>query len=203
MMKVAFPLLAASLVAAEDYSDTVTTTDLWKFCAGQSGSAEDEAKEKLETLLFQNPGLASSRSADHRGGAWWAWEFENAHALASLMAYGDDVLKSDEDQEGQTPKSMCLNKPDQDAGDCDALYENAKELVKELEGRKELKAEAEKQRKELELKGVDDVDMDDDDDDMDDDEIIATKATPPKAKKKEGDLNIAADADDDAEDDEL
>ena len=80
--------------------------------------------------------------------------FENAFALGALMAYGDDIKKTDEDDSGNTPISMCPS-------NCDELFAEAEGIAEEVKKRREEK----KAKEESEL------DEDDDDDDDDDDDV--------------------------------
>lgn len=154
------------LVDGQEFVDTPLTTELWTAVSKSGGKTDED----LERLLFSHPGLALARSKDKRGGLWWAWEYKNGFALAALKAYGADPDTVDEDEEGMTPRALCVD-------NCDQLVAGIDEKVEGILERKE-------QRKKQ--------DAEDEDDDFDDDlEEAAPKLT------TEGDLNIDVDEDED------
>lgn len=149
------PSLADGDEGGVEYRDTPETTRLWEVI-----NRKDD--EGLLDVLMRNKYLAHARSADGRGGAWWAWEYANEFALSALIASGDDVFKTDEDLSANTPISLCQ----QNTGDeeCKTIGENAKIGA---EGVKNKIKEREAAKRELE---ADDYD-DDEDDSIDDDEF--------------------------------
>eukprot|EP00392_Amoebophrya_sp_AT5.2_P001171 g1173.t1 len=151
LLGLAFSLGPISPAAADNFQDTPLTTELWQLSAKNDATKTDTA---MEAFLYQNPDLALARSADKRGGLWWAWEYKNSFALAALKAYGADPLTSDEDEEGNTPQQMC------DGEECASLLEKVDETVKEILARK-----ADREKREAQ-----DLEDDDDDDDLEDDD---------------------------------
>lgn len=178
---------AVAVASAAVFQDTPLTTELWSLCAKSDATKTDDA---LEAFLFNNPDVALARSADHRGGVWWAWENRNSFALGALKAYGADPMTPDEDLEGNSPKSMCSE-------DCD-------ELVGEIEKTESLVLERKKYREEQAEKELDEDDDDDDDDGLDDEEPAATPKKTAKAaapKRKSAKEEIAVDVEEDEDED--
>ena len=65
---------------------------------------------RLESMMIQDPELYKRRSADGRGGLWWAFEYGNTQALSMFAAHDVDVFRFDVDNQGNYPEDMC-NKP--------------------------------------------------------------------------------------------
>merc|ERR1719393_606718 len=83
-----------------DFADTPLLTSLWE--ATSSGN-----NDALDRLLDSSTVALTSRSADGRGLAWWAWEFENAYALGSIVANGGDIESKSKDVGGEAAMKMC------------------------------------------------------------------------------------------------
>jgi len=133
-----------------DFADTPLLTSLWE--ATSSGN-----NDALDRLLDSSTTALSSRSADGRGLGWWAWEFENAYALGSIIANGGDIESKAKDVGGEAAMAMCEKKPECDK---DALLKKAKDMVEEI---KEKKAAREKEKADLEAEtDIDDSEIDDD-----------------------------------------
>merc|ERR1719174_1970509 len=148
-MRVA-PVLALALfqiVAASDdveFQDTPLLTSIWQAISSKDNEAIDR--------LFDSTSFAvTSRASDGRGPLFWAWEYQNHYALGAIIAYGGDVLSTDEDLQGATAVSMCDTNPDCKKDD---ILEAAKAEVDDIKKRKE---EREKQAEELDS----DADFDD------------------------------------------
>ncbi|CAD7972594.1 unnamed protein product [Amoebophrya sp. A120] len=161
--------LAVLSAAAPVFEDTPLTTELWALCSKN----EDRTDEQMEAFLYQNPDLALARSADKRGGLWWAWEYKNSFALAALKAYGAEPLSTEEDDDGNTPQQMCSGE------ECANLLSSVADIEKGILDRK---AEREKNDQAA-------MDEDEDDDDLDGDDedtgrMMGSKgsATPPDSK---------------------
>ena len=92
---------AASTASPFPWMDTATTSDLYEAIVGRENT-------RLELMLAQDPELGQRRSADGRGGAWWAFEHGNVRALALLAAQGLRVPDFDRDATGKFPKDMCV-----------------------------------------------------------------------------------------------
>jgi len=165
----------AQPAAAEEFLDTPLTTEMFHLISKSDPSKENH-NEAFENLLYSYPKMATARTADKRGAAWWGWEFENTFALGALIAYGDDVKKADEDADGNAAMSMCPSE-----SDCDELYKEATAIAEEVKTRRE------------ERKAKDEAEFEDDEDD-DDDDFASTDSPSPSGKK--GDLDIAVDDED-------
>merc|ERR1712039_185470 len=137
-----------------DFADSPLLTSLWE--ATSSGN-----NDAIDRLLDSSTVAITSRSADGRGLAWWAWEFENAYALGSIIANGGDIESKSKDVGGEAAMKMCEKKPECDK---DALLKKAKDLVEEI---KEKKAQREKEKADLEAE----IDMDNEDIDIDNEGI--------------------------------
>lgn len=171
-----------STADAVEYTDTALTTELWQLISKNDESKTDEA---LEAFLFQNPDIAMARSADKRGGLWWAWEYKNSFALGALKAYGADPNSAEEDDDGSNPKSMCVG---DECTTLDASIADTEKVV--LERKKEKEAKEEKELDE------------EDDDDLDDDDSTVRIHKGDAKKKKQDDASLNVDVDED-EDEEL
>lgn len=172
-------LLLGLASADQIFRDTPLTTELWQLVAHAD---ETKTNEALEKFLYQNPDLATARSADKRGGLWWAWEYKNYFALGAFKAYGADPESKDEDDDGNTPKAMCT-----DEQECADLLKDVAEVTKGVLERK--KAKEEKEEKEMDEEEDDDLD--------DDDDVRIHKPTPKKKKEDDGSLNVDVDEDED------
>merc|ERR1711862_1005263 len=74
-------------------------TSLWQAISSKDNDAVDR--------LFDSTSFAvTARASDGRGPAFWAWEYQNHYALGAIMAYGGDVLSTDEDLQGSL-RSRC------------------------------------------------------------------------------------------------
>merc|ERR1719460_3365594 len=147
--------LAAS---EEEFQDTPLLSSIWQAVSSKDNEAVDR--------LFDSSNFAvTSRASDGRGPAFWAWEYQNAYALGAIIAYGGDVESTDEDLQGSSAVSLCVEN-----SDC-----NKDELLAEAKG----KVEDIKKRKEERESAADDLDSDSDFDvddqagggDVDDDEF--------------------------------
>merc|ERR1719502_1650891 len=124
-----------------DFQDTPLLSSIWQAVSSKDNDAIDR--------LFDSSNFAvSARASDGRGPAFWAWEFQNTYALGAIIAYGGDVESSDEDLQGATAVSLCVENSDCDK---DKLLTEAKGLVDDI-----------KKRKEEREKAADDLDNDDD-----------------------------------------
>ena len=65
--------LGASSVAAQDFMDTPLTTEMFHLISKSDPSKENH-NELFENLLYSYPKMATARTADKRGAAWWGWE---------------------------------------------------------------------------------------------------------------------------------
>merc|ERR1712187_412385 len=128
-------------IAEEDFQDTPLLSSLWQAVSSKDNDAVDR--------LFDSSSFAiSARASDGRGPIFWAWEFQNAYALGSIIAAGGDPMSTDEDLQGSTAVSMCETNPDCSKDD---LLAEAKGMVDDI-----------KKRKEEREKAADDLDSDDD-----------------------------------------
>eukprot|EP00931_Biecheleriopsis_adriatica_P075302 TRINITY_DN49202_c0_g1_i1.p1 TRINITY_DN49202_c0_g1~~TRINITY_DN49202_c0_g1_i1.p1 ORF type:complete len:156 (+),score=53.71 TRINITY_DN49202_c0_g1_i1:64-531(+) len=155
MMRAGVALLllgACRQIQADDdevFMDSPILTSLW-----QATSSSDNAA--LDRLLDTDDKAVFARASDGRGLAWWAYEFQNAYALASILANGGDPESESEDASGEPAYKMCV-------GDCDKgdLLKKAKGMVEDIKKRKEERA-AEREKEEFD---------DDDDEELGDDEF--------------------------------
>lgn len=125
--------IVAIVSAKESWENTAHTTSLWESIAG----GEDKEQELDQLVFASNGDILNHRSEDGRGGLWWAWEFENVHALALNLYYQHDIERTDvEDKGSEPPVEMCKN----EAGTArhDELIELAKKKVPSIEQRKEV-----------------------------------------------------------------
>merc|ERR1719460_3092260 len=107
--------------AAEEaeFQDTPLLSSIWQAVSSKDNEAIDR--------LFDSSNFApNARASDGRGPAFWAFEFQNTYALGAIIAYGGDILSTDEDLQGQTAVSLC-----EDSADCnkDKIVEEAKSKV--------------------------------------------------------------------------
>merc|ERR1719408_458094 len=149
MLRIAF-LFALSLVRAAiadeaEFQDTPLLSSLW-----QAISSKDN--EAIDRLFDSSSSAVTARASDGRGPTFWAWEYQNAYALGSIIANGGDVESKDEDLQGQTAVSLCDENTECNK---DALLTEAKGLVDDIKKRKEERAKA-----------ADDLDSDDSDFDI-------------------------------------
>merc|ERR1719291_249922 len=131
----------------EDFQDTPILSSLWE----ATSQANNDA---IDRLLDSSPSGIKARASDGRGLAFWAYEFQNAYALASIEANGGDIASKDEDLGGQTAEQMC----EQNA-ECDkkALVEKAKGMVDDIQKRQE---ERKVEREKADAEDEDDPDFD-------------------------------------------
>jgi len=174
--------------------DTPLTTDLWKVISKSDAAANND--DKLEDILYRHEGAAALCSNDKRGPVFWAWEYENQHALAALSAYGVNVTSVDrEDGDGNTPISMCTKEEDA----CQDIASSAENIIEEIKTRiTERKEREEEERKRQEQEDLDDDD-EEDDDGVDDDQAEPVQRDSIKKSDDAGDLEIDVDDDDDAD----
>merc|ERR1719482_1166710 len=110
MMRVVSVLAFAvfKIVAAADdveFQDTPLLSSIWQAISSKDNEAIDR--------LFDSSSLAATaRASDGRGPVFWAWEFQNTYALASIIAHSGDVESADEDLQGATAVSLCDENPD-------------------------------------------------------------------------------------------
>merc|ERR1719375_2147880 len=130
--------LACALVqtsfAADDveFQDTPLLSSIWQAVSSKDNDAIDR--------LFDSSSFAvSARASDGRGPAFWAWEFQNTYALGAIIAYGGDVESTDEDLQGSSAVSLCVENSDCDK---DALLAEAKGKVDDIKKRKEEREKA-------------------------------------------------------------
>merc|ERR1719231_413719 len=138
-----------------EFQDTPLLSSIW-----QAISSKDN--EAIDRLFDSSSFAVSARASDGRGPVFWAWEFQNAYALGSIIANGGDVESADEDLQGQTAVSLC-----DENTECkkDELLKEAKGLVDDIKKRKEERAKAAD-----DLDSDDDFDIDDDKSGSDDDD---------------------------------
>eukprot|EP00928_Gymnodinium_smaydae_P055029 TRINITY_DN38691_c0_g1_i1.p2 TRINITY_DN38691_c0_g1~~TRINITY_DN38691_c0_g1_i1.p2 ORF type:complete len:171 (+),score=32.57 TRINITY_DN38691_c0_g1_i1:60-515(+) len=104
---------------------------------------DDDALDRILASAGTSSGLETTRTSDGRGLAWWAWEAQNAYALASILAVGGDIFRasggSDED-----PAASCRQTP---GCDPDTLLLLAKTMIPEVRKRRAALARGAKQRR--------------------------------------------------------
>jgi len=137
-----------------EFADTPLLSSLWEATSSDNTDA-------LDRLLDSSTYAITSRAADGRGLAWWAWEFGNVHALGSIAALGGDIESKLKDLGGETAISMCDKKPECNK---DEILEKAKGMVEDLKAKK---AAREKERADLDASADEDID----DDEVADDEF--------------------------------
>ena len=152
----------AAVSAKSNWADSDGLSTLWNAISSKDTS-------RIEHLVVSEPALLQARASDGRGGAWWAWEFGNVHALTVFAASGLDVFEQGKDIFEKTPKEMC----NQQAG-CD-VERFAAEIKK---GTAEAKKKLEELKKSLE----------EDEEDFDDDEGESVGANTLKDVLPENDL---------------
>lgn len=138
---------AATIVcvsANSDWADSDGLSAVWTAISNKDSA-------RLEHLVASEPSLLQARASDGRGGAWWAWEFGNVHALTVFAASGVDVFEQGKDIFEKTPKEMC----NEQAG-CD-VERFATEIKKGLAAAKKKMEEVKKALEE------DDAEFEDDD----------------------------------------
>ena len=124
------PILISVVSASEVWEDSPALSQLWESIHGNE-------QKRMELLIASDPTIARSRSTDGRGGAWWAWEYRNADALAILSVAGVDILELGKDAKGLLPKDLCKEP------ECD-LNEIKRKVTENLESAKKRLAEAKK-----------------------------------------------------------
>ncbi|ETO27875.1 hypothetical protein RFI_09258 [Reticulomyxa filosa] len=127
------------------------TTLVWQLIS--SGN-----NQQLHQFFIENPAVMSIRSADGRGALWWAWEYENANALAILAVHGIDLHYAKTDSGGKKPFDLCKN--------YQKVLKEAQDLIeaKKLEKRQiEEQIQREKEMQYFENSIPDEDDEDDDD----------------------------------------
>ncbi len=97
---VASTVAKAASLGTFPWADTPETSELYQVIS-------EKDHRRLEFMLAHDAQLGKRRSADGRGGAWWAFEHANARALALLAAEGVEVFEFDRDSSGKFPKEMC------------------------------------------------------------------------------------------------
>merc|ERR1719408_1130585 len=127
-----FGLLQVASAEEAEFQDTPLLSSIWQAVSSKDNDAIDR--------LFDSSNFApTARASDGRGPVFWAWEFQNAYALGAIIAYGGDILSTDEDLQGQTAVSLC-----EENSECnkDKLVEEAKGLVEDIKKRKEEREKA-------------------------------------------------------------
>ncbi|CAJ1377941.1 unnamed protein product [Effrenium voratum] len=142
--------LCRPALADESWQDTPILTSLWQ----ATSSGDNDA---MDRLLDSSESAVSARSGDGRGLAWWAWEFQNVYALASIIVNGGDPLSDDEDEAGKAAFTMCTDNPECSK---DSVMKQARGLVEDVQKRKEQRA-ADREKE----------DFDDEDEELGDDEF--------------------------------
>jgi len=148
LISLVFSIALKTAVMADDdveFQDTPLLSSMWEATSSFNNDA-------LDRLLDSSQYAVSSRASDGRGLAWWAYEFQNVHALASIIAHGGDIQSKDEDLQGQPAVEMCEQNPDCNKED---LIAKAEAMVDEIKKKKE---EREKAKETAES----DSDLDDD-----------------------------------------
>merc|ERR1719336_2857104 len=154
--------VVVTIHAAEPWQNTETTTVLWRMISTKSNV-------ELSSLVATNRDVVKLRSEDGRGALWWAWEYENAEALALFKVYGFDIYGDDKDANGQTAEELC-----EDRARVDALV---RELVPVWEERKKAMEAAMEEQKNA-AREADDPEIEDDlDEDSEEDETEDTDWT--------------------------
>merc|ERR1740129_2349980 len=113
-------LLVCQILAAE-WRNTEVTTSLWRMIS----SGENY---QLASLCAQNPEAIKARSEDGRGALWWAFEYGNAEALATLKVWGANLESQEKDEDGNVPANL--------AQDATSLFAEAKSKEEEAKERK-------------------------------------------------------------------
>merc|ERR1740129_2141010 len=172
-------LLVCQILAAE-WRNTEVTTSLWRMIS----SGENY---QLASLCAQNPEAIKARSEDGRGALWWAFEYGNAEALATLKVWGADLGSSEQDDDGNTPADL--------ADDAESLLDEAKGKMSEAMERKKkieeyLRKAAEEQAARAAEEQEEEFDYYDDGEDDDEDEEL-------DEEDDEADLNFDWDDDED------
>merc|ERR1711957_873102 len=91
-----------------EFEDTPLLSSIFQGVSSKDNDAIDR--------LFDSSNFAvNARASDGRGPAFWAWEFQNAYVLGTLMVHGADVESTDEDLSGATAMSMCTDNSDEAA----------------------------------------------------------------------------------------
>uniref|UniRef100_A0A7S2G3Y0 Uncharacterized protein n=1 Tax=Alexandrium andersonii TaxID=327968 RepID=A0A7S2G3Y0_9DINO len=137
-----------------EFQDTPLLTSLWEATSSKNNDA-------IDRLLDSSAMGATARASDGRGLAWWAFEYQNPYALGAIIAYGGDILSTDEDLQGQMAVQMCSENSECDK---DSLVAKAKSMSEDIKKRKE---EREKEREDSDF----DVDAGDEESTDDDDEF--------------------------------
>ncbi|KAF4717978.1 hypothetical protein FOZ62_028341 [Perkinsus olseni] len=148
--------LLSSCLAAQEWEDTPTTTQIWQLISmGEGGS------DSFREFAVMRPNLMEERSSDGRGALFWAWEFGNTRALLTLAALDNDVFDEKErDARGRSPTSLC-----KDDADCD--YDAVADVVNDpvrVEEEKDLIAEVRSKLEEAADKDLDEMDEEEEDD---------------------------------------
>merc|ERR1712176_576331 len=133
----------------DDFADTPLLSSLWEATSQGNNDAIDRLLDSSEQAI-------SARAADGRGLAWWAYEFQNVYALASIIAFGGDIESGAKDTGGETAVAMCERNTDCNKAE---LIQKAKGMAEDVKKRKE---ERKKEREEMDAE-IDDIDSVDDD----------------------------------------
>eukprot|EP00927_Polykrikos_kofoidii_P064439 TRINITY_DN59639_c0_g1_i1.p1 TRINITY_DN59639_c0_g1~~TRINITY_DN59639_c0_g1_i1.p1 ORF type:complete len:182 (-),score=50.61 TRINITY_DN59639_c0_g1_i1:136-630(-) len=137
-------------VEDSEFQDTPLLSSLW-----EATSSNDD--DTINRLVDSSSLPISARSGDGRGLAWWAYEFQNVHVLASILAEGGDIESTAKDTGGETAVMMCEKNPSCNKAD---LIQRAQDMVEMVK-----KAKADRKKAE------EDSDALEDDDDIGDDEF--------------------------------
>merc|ERR1711879_257570 len=132
----------------QEFADTPLLSSLWEATSQGNNDA-------LDRLLDSSAGAVSARAADGRGLAWWAFEFQNAYALASIFASGGSIDSGVEDTGGETAAAMCEKNPNCNKQE---LVQKANALLADVKLRRE---QMKKEREDLDA-DIDDIDSVDD-----------------------------------------
>lgn len=162
----------ASVLAAAGWEDTEATTMVWRLL-------NDDNYAGLVNAVAVNRALPTVRSADGRGGLWWAYEYKRAKAAALLISAGAADLLEERDADGAIPSEMF-------EGDSSALKQFEREIdnfkaeaADELEARRldiqEEMKKASNAGQEYEEEEDEDEDEDEEDDDEDEEDEVARR----------------------------
>merc|ERR1719493_607064 len=187
MIHLLFRLLTLFVLQAfaAEWRNTELTTNLWKMISSQENY-------QLASFCAQNPNAVHARSEDGRGALWWAFEYGNAEALATLKVWGADLETSDKDEDGNVPADLA-----QDAAsllaEAKSKEEEAKERKKKIE--EYLRKAAEEQAARAAEEEAEEFDYYDDGEEDDEDDEFETEED-----EDEADLNFDWDDDEDYDD---
>ena len=93
-------LLLSYLANSQNFENNQETTLLWTLISSSQNM-------QLHGFIIEHPNVLMMRSEDGRGAIWWAWEYQNAEALAILAVNGVDLHYSQTDESGTKPFELC------------------------------------------------------------------------------------------------